>query len=149
MYSIKKLSNKEIINDLALFFHKKWNVPIEAYIQSMNDSLFSTSNIPSWYYVIDDGRIIAGLGVIKNDFHKRLDLTPNICAVYVKEEYQKNGIARNLINYACDDLKNHKISDVYLITTHTMLYEHFGFNYYGEIEENDGNLIRCYHKKLK
>lgn len=35
--------------------------------------------IPNWF--------IAGAGVIENDFHNRPDLTPNICALYVEEDY--------------------------------------------------------------
>jgi N-acetylglutamate synthase-like GNAT family acetyltransferase len=149
MYKVKKLDNKNLINDLALFFHQKWGVPLEAYVESMLDSLNSSTGVPSWYYVEDNGYIIGGIGVIDNDFHKRKDLTPNICAVYVKEEYRKQGICRSIFDYAIEDLKKFDIKDVYLITSHTKLYEHLGFTYYGEIEENDGNLIRCYHRKIR
>jgi len=148
MYNVNKLTNKELINDLAVFFHNKWKVPVEAYVDSMNASLKSSNGVPAWYYVICNNEIIAGLGVIENDFHKRLDLTPNICAVYVKEEYQGNGICRGMLDFVCEDLKKHNINDVYLITTHTKFYEHLDFNYYGDIEENDDNLVRCYHKNL-
>lgn len=27
-------------------------------------------------------------------FHKRMDLTPNICAVYVEEDYRNKGMAK-------------------------------------------------------
>lgn len=37
--------------------------------------------------------IVGGLGVIENDFHNRKDLTPNVCAVYVDEDYLCQGIA--------------------------------------------------------
>lgn len=147
MLKIIKLDNKEIINELALFFHNKWKIPVNAYIESMNAAL-TKGSVPAWYYVLDNNSIIAGLGVIENDFHKRLDLTPNICAVYVKEEYQGKGIAKRLLDYVCDDLKNNNISDVYLITTHTKFYEHCGFHFLDMIEEDDGNLVRCYHKKI-
>lgn len=148
MYKINKLTNKDLINDLAVFFNKKWQVPVEAYVDSMNDSLESNTGVPAWYYVVDNDEIIAGLGVIENDFHKRKDLAPNICAVYVKEQYQGNGICRCMFNFLCDDLLKHNINDIYLITTHTKLYERLGFNYYGDIEEEDGGIVRCYHKKL-
>lgn len=148
MYNVNKLTNKDLINDLAVFFHDKWKVPVEAYVDSMNASLKSSNGVPSWYYVICNNEIIAGLGVIQNDFHKRLDLTPNICAVYVKDEYQGKGICRSMFDFVCEDLKNQNINDVYLITTHTKFYEHLDFNYYGDIEENDGNLVRCYHMNL-
>ena len=34
-----------------------------------------------WYLCIDGDRSIGGLGVIENDFHDRIDLAPNVCAV--------------------------------------------------------------------
>ena len=64
-------------------------------------------------------------------------------------DFQGKGIAKNLLNAACSHLSEHDISDVYLITTHTEFYEHHGFDFYGNIEEDDGNMIRCYHKKTK
>ena len=149
MYNLNKLKDKNLIEELSIFFHNKWGVPVEAYVNSMNDSLESNTGVPAWYYVIEDGKVIAGLGVIENDFHKRKDLRPNICAVYVKEEYQGKGICRSMFNYVCDDLKNNEIYDVYLITTHTELYEHLEFEYIGDIEEDDSGMVRCYHKSLK
>lgn len=146
MYEIIKLNNKNIIEELALFFHNKWGVPKEAYIDSMNESL--NNIVPAWYYILDNNNIIAGAGVIENDFHKRHDLTPNICALYVKEEYRGNGLAKRLLDYISNDLKNNNINDVYLITTHTKFYEHCGFDFLDMIEEDDGNMIRCYHRKL-
>ena len=144
---IIKVSNTQEIPNVAEFFHKKWKVPLNAYIDSMQQSINSKTGVPSWYYIKKNNVIIAGLGVIENDFHKRKDLTPNICAVYVKEEYQKQGIAKKLLDYACTELAKHNINDVYLITTHQQFYEHCGFSFAGLIEEDDGNLIRCYHKK--
>lgn len=115
----------------------------------MNEALVSKTGVPSWYYIKYDNKIIAGLGVIKNDFHKRHDLTPNICAVYVNEGYRMHGIAKELLNYTCNELRKKKIENVYLITTHKDFYERCGFNYYSDIEENDGKIVRCYQKNYK
>ncbi len=40
--------------------------------------------------------IVAGLGVIENDFHNRKDLAPNVCAVYTEEDCRCKGIAGKL-----------------------------------------------------
>ena len=47
-----------------------------------------------WNAVVEDGRIIGGLGVIENDFHDRKDLSPNVCAVYVEEDRRCRGHRR-------------------------------------------------------
>lgn len=137
----------ELIETAAQWFHSKWKVPEKAYIDSMKSSLDSENGVPHWYIIIHRGKIIAGLGAIENDFHKRPDLTPNICAVYVEKRYRKKGIARMLLDNACADLADQGIHDVYLITSHTDFYEHCGWTFYGMIEENDGNMIRMYHHK--
>lgn len=150
MTDIIKLSlHPELFNKAAQFFHDKWKVPLRAYLDSMNESLNSHEGVPEWYIIQENDEIIAGLGIIENDFHKRPDLRPNICAVYVKEPYRRRGLARKLMDTACKDLNEHGVPDVYLLTDHTDFYERCGWEFYGMIEENDGNMARCYHRKTE
>jgi ribosomal protein S18 acetylase RimI-like enzyme len=146
--AIIKLSERsDLFEKAADWFHEKWQVPTEAYLESMENSL-QFAGVPEWYVFLDEkGDIVAGLGVIENDFHKRPDLTPNICAVYVEEQYRGQGIARELMDNACEELAKHGIKDVYLITSHTDFYERCGWTFYGMIEEDDGNFTRAYSKK--
>ena len=81
--------------------------------------------------------MIGGLGVIANNFHRRTDLTPNICAVYVEP--------RALIDRACAELSG---EHVYLITGHDCFYGHSGWKFYGMAEENDGGWIRMCVRRL-
>ena len=148
-FKIIKITSKEQFDKPARYFSNRWGVPLEAYLESMEEGLTSNSGVPSWFYVEANNEIIAGLGIIENDFHKRKDLRPNICAVYVREDYQGKGFSRALLDRACSHLKEHDIDDVYLITTHTEYYEKVGFDFFGEIEEDSGDLVRCYHKKCK
>jgi len=59
----------------------------------MEECLEKKGAVPQWYVVVQGDKIIAGLGVIENDFHDRKDLSPNVCAVYVEEAYRCRGIA--------------------------------------------------------
>ena len=68
----------------ARWFHEKWNIPEEAYLESMEESLREHGPVPQWYLALDEEQIIGGLGIIENDFHNRKDLSPNVCAVYVE-----------------------------------------------------------------
>ena len=77
----------------AQWFHEKWNVPVDAYLESIEESLNSENPVPQWYLAVKEEQIIGGIGVIENDFHDRKDLTPNVCAVYVEEEFRCRGIA--------------------------------------------------------
>ena len=118
----------ELKDTAANWFHEKWGVPTEAYLECMNDYLDKTTEY-GWYLALDGDKIIGGLGVIENDFHDRPDLAPNVCAVYTEEEYRKQGIAGNLLNFVVDDLRAKNITPLYLVTDHTGFYERYGWEF--------------------
>lgn len=136
----------ELTERYAQWQHSKWGVPTQAYLDSLNEAKQSQSGVPAWYAILDDAQnIIAGLGVIENDFHKRPDLAPNVCAVYVEEAWRKQGLARLLLNHACRELASKGIRDTYLITSHTDFYERCGWSFYTMVEEDSGEMTRMYH----
>lgn len=92
-----------------------------------------------WYLCIDGDRSIGGLGVIENDFHDRIDLAPNVCAVYTEEEYRCQGIAGQLLDMVVKDLKAKGISPVYLITDHMSFYERYGWEFMCMVQGNDAS----------
>lgn len=131
-YRIVKINeNNKMIEEAAKWFSDKWNISQNAYLESMCDSLNNV--IPRWYVVLDEGKIIAGLGVIENDFHPRTDLTPNVCAIYVEEAYRKQSIAGEMLKYVEEDMKNNGIDTLYLITNHNSFYERYGWEYMDDV----------------
>lgn len=147
-YTITRLSDApEIKNIMAQWFHEKWGIPLDAYIASMEECLESNNPVPQWYVAVDGGRIIGGMGVIKNDFHKRHDLTPNVCAVYTESDRRGEGIAGELLRYVCRDMKSKGIDTLYLITDHTGFYERYGWNYLFDVETDDNSTSRMYTHK--
>lgn len=124
------LREKPVLKDeAARWFHSKWGVPKEAYLECMEDYLAGNTEL-GWYLCLDGDRIVGGMGVIENDFHDRKDLTPNVCAVYTEEEYRCQGISGNLLNMVVEDLRAKGISPVYLLTDHTGFYERYGWEFH-------------------
>lgn len=119
----------------AQWFHEKWGVPKEAYLECMEEYLNGETEY-GWYLCLecddteDGAKLVAGLGVIENDFHDRKDLAPNVCAVYTEEEYRCQGIAGNLLNLAVEDQRARGISPLYLVTDHIGFYERYGWEFY-------------------
>lgn len=149
-YEILRLTDKpELKNQAAQWFHEKWGVPLEAYLEGMDDCLTNTNTIPQWYIAIENNKIIAGMGVIENDFHNRKDLTPNVCAVYTEEDKRCNGIAGALLNYVCADMKKQGIDTLYLVTDHTSFYERYGWEFLCMVQGDDEpEMTRMYiHKE--
>ena len=125
-----------LLAEAASWFSSCWGIPKEAYLECMQDYLNDVTNY-GWYLCLDDNKIIGGLGVIKNDFHNRVDLYPNICAVYVNEKYRNNGIAGKLLNLAVEEMKKKGVSPIYLVTDHVGFYERYGFEFYTFVKQED------------
>jgi len=134
----------ELITQASEWFAGKWNVYIDAYIESMNEAVSNDGAVPDWFVIVEEGKIIAGLGVIENDFHERTDLTPNVCAVYVEKEYRRQGIARMMLEYVVEKMRESGISPVYLLTDHREFYEKVGWEYYCQVKETAGGYARLY-----
>ena len=140
--------NAELFDEAADWFHSKWGVDKQAYLDSMNESL-NGGAVPQWYIMTDGGRIIGGMGVIENDFHERTDLAPNVCAVYVEEDYRKQGIAKYLLDLVCSDMAARGVDTLYLITSHTEFYERCGWEYFCDVKEDNGKTARMYRHITK
>ena len=119
----------ELIESASSWFHEKWGIPKQAYLESMQQAL-TGEKIPRWYVAVENGRFVGGLGVIENDFHERVDLTPNVCAVFVEPEYRCRGIAGQLLNHVCRECSKVGIDILYLLTDHTGFYERYGWEYF-------------------
>ena len=142
---IRLSEHRELKETAADWYSSKWHVPKAAYLESIEASF--TSVVPSWYLCMEGEKIIAGMGVIENDFHDRKDLTPNVCAVFTEPEYRCQGIAGKLLNFVCDDMKQHGISTLYLLTDHTGFYERYGWKFYCMVQgDGEEEMSRMYVK---
>mgnify|MGYP002738905531 FL=1 len=144
-YRNMKLTEKiEIKEKAANWFHEKWGVPLEAYLDSM-EAAINGDPIQEWYLCLDGDKIIAGMGVIENDFHDRKDLTPNVCAVYTEEQYRGKGIAGELLKFVVADNKAKGISPLYLVTDHKNFYERYGWEYLCMVQgDGESDMTRMY-----
>lgn len=128
----------------AQWFHSKWGVPTEAYLECMEAYLGHETEY-GWYLCMNGEQIIGGLGVIENDFHDRRDLTPNVCAVYTEEEFRCQGVAGRLLNMAVADLRTKGISPVYLVTDHTGFYERYDWEFLCMVQgDGEPDMTRMY-----
>ena len=144
-YSYITLREKATIKDKAAeWFHSKWGVPKEAYLECMDEYLNKETEY-GWYLCLDGEKIVAGMGVIANDFHDRKDLTPNVCAVYTEESYRGEGIAGNLLNMVVDDMRSKGITPIYLVTDHTGFYERYGWEFLCMVQgDGEEEMTRMY-----
>lgn len=144
-YRYLTLREEPAIKDKAAeWFNSKWGVPKEAYLECMEEYLSGETEY-GWYLCLDGERIVAGMGVIENDFHDRKDLAPNVCAVYTEEEYRGKQIAGNLLNMVVADMKSKGITPIYLVTDHTGFYEKYGWEFLCMVQgDGEPDMTRMY-----
>ena len=134
----------ELKDAAAAWFHSKWGVPEQAYLDCMTAYLNRETEY-GWYLCLDGDRIIGGMGVIENDFHDRKDLMPNVCAVYTEEAYRSQGIAGQLLNMVVEDMRSKGISPLYLVTDHTGFYERYGWEFFCMVQgDGEPGMTRMY-----
>ena len=113
---IRITERPELKTAAAEWFHEKWGIPYEAYLESMEEAMSGKGAVPQWYLALYGDRIAAGMGVIANDFHDRTDLTPNVCAVFTEPDFRCQGLAGRLLGFVADDMKSGGIDALYLLT---------------------------------
>lgn len=69
---------------------------------------------------------------------------PNLCALFVEEQRRRRGLARRLLDHARRQAADMGFDRLYLVTDHVGLYERCGWEYVGDVREEDGGLIRMY-----
>ncbi len=143
---IKIRDHAEMMIPAAEWFNQKWGVPVDAYIESMQECIADKTGRVQWYVILDGDKIVCGMGVIENDFHNRKDLAPNICAVFTEEDYRGQGLAKYLMDYISAELSAFGCDTLYLLTSHTDFYEKCGFYYFCDAVEDCGDTARIYRR---
>ena len=142
---IRITERPELKTAAAEWFHEKWGIPYEAYLESMEEAMSGKGAVPQWYLALYGDRIAAGMGVIANDFHDRTDLTPNVCAVFTEPDFRCQGLAGRLLGFVADDMKSGGIDALYLLTSHDSFYERYGWEYLRPVtQEGDDEPSRMY-----
>ena len=134
-----------LVEEASRWFSDKWGIPVEAYRVSMGDCIRRKTAIPQWYVVLNGKQeIVAGAGVIENDFHDRTHLAPNLCALFVEAACRNRGIAEGLLDFIRSDMQERGIPKLYLVTEHTGLYEKYGWEFLTTVIGDDHMPIRMY-----
>ena len=146
---IKLRDRPTLIKETAEWFASKWHLTVAVYEESIQASTRKNTSVPQWYVVLDEwGEIIAGAGVVDNDFHDRVDLTPNVCALFVEKDYRNQRIAKMILETIKQDFAEMGVKVLYLVTDHTDFYEKYNWQFIGMAQDNEGIPVRVYQMTL-
>ena len=58
---IRITERPELKTAAAEWFHEKWGIPYEAYLESMEEAMSGKGAVPQWYLALYGDRIAAGM----------------------------------------------------------------------------------------
>jgi N-acetylglutamate synthase-like GNAT family acetyltransferase len=116
----------EFIPELAELFHEQWNyLHPELKLPDLEKGLKNQANgkiIPTIIIALNENTLLGSASLIKNDMKTRMELSPWLGGVYVKQEFRNRGIGRKLIEEIENISKELNVSHLYLITEHKVEY---------------------------
>lgn len=143
IYSIK--DKPEYKNKAVDWFSSKWGIPKIEYEKSFNDAINGNELLPQWFFVLNEkDEIIAGCGLIENDFVNRTDIKPFLCALFVEPKYRLQKLASLLLQNARIKGAELGFEKLYLCTNHTSFYEKCGWTHIGFGTHLSGDISRIY-----
>lgn len=137
-------------NEAIRYIQQSWKSvwPI-IYEDCINHCIDARNDLPQWYLMEKNNKIIGCAGLITDDFISRGDLYPWICAIYIDETQRGNAYGKLLIDKAKRDTKKFGYKYLYLSTQHIGYYEKYGFEYIGQGYHPWEEESRIYQIKLE
>lgn len=126
------------------FFHSHWHSEA-VYRDCMTACLTTTAPLPQWYLLVDErDNVVAGCGLITNDFNARQDLWPWVCALFVEKTHRGHGLGSWLLEHCRNVSAELGFFNLYLATDHIGYYEKSGFEFIGYASDPFGGRSRIY-----
>ncbi len=125
---------------------EKWGISQNKYFESMQECWQEDKSIPRWYIALEGYKLVGAVGVVNYDGHNDIDVSPNVCALYVEEGHRNKGIARALLERLKQDAEENGIKKLYLYTRLDGYYEKLGWKYLKDAKRDNGKTYRVYEK---
>lgn len=108
--------------------------------------------IPQTYVALVDNQPVGMYQIsMSDDLETRPDIYPWLVNVYVDENFRGKGICREMMNTVSKNAKKLNLTELFLYTKYSGLYEKFGWKFVEEIKtfRNDSPIERLYKLEIK
>ena len=142
-----KTGNKELW--LSQMEKCDWGAgPYLAYLVKENKLFDLVGENSKVLMLIEGENLISFCTLAKYDDVQPTDLTPWIGFVYTYPEYRGKRLAGELLTFAEKLAKQDGATDVYISTNHIGLYEKYGYEFFTEAKDVEGENTRVYKKTI-
>ena len=91
------------------------------------------NQVPITYVAIEDNKCIGTVSIFLNDLNTRMDLSPWLASLVVKNEFRNKGFGEKLVNHALNKAKLLGYTKIYLKTENKgNYYSKRGWKYIGK-----------------
>lgn len=118
------------------------------FFASVVDSSLGSADLPLTFIALDDGQLVATVGLWRCDLISRQDLTPWLAALYVDEAWRSRGLGQTLQQFITAYGRAAGYQSLYLWATFTGYYERCGWNYIDDAVDYPDKSVRIYHRNL-
>ncbi len=126
------VNHKHLIPEIAELHQREWEhlnpaLTVEKRIASINQAA-TTQGIPSIFIALEHSEFCGSAALVQQGLETHPELSPWLAAVYVKENWRKQGIATSLVRHCEREAKLAGIKKLYLYTEFaTQLYAGLGW----------------------
>lgn len=132
-------------------YWKKFNSLLD-YAQSTGNIISMRNNIgnlPKGIALIDNGNIAGFCTLRMNRLINHLDKNPWLCNLMIFDGFKGKGLARILVNSACQKFKELGYDKIYVWTDQApQFYKKIGWKYEGKIIKNEGGEGDLFSKEI-
>lgn len=143
---------QEFVAELSELHHKEWkhlspSLTLQQRTARITE-LAGRAGIPSIFIAVSGSQLIGSAALVSKDMEIKADLSPWLAAVYVKEQFRRQGAARKLVTRCEEEARRAKVDAIYLYTEFaTTLYYELGW-YHMDRCEYRGVVVDVMSKQL-
>lgn len=119
------------------------------YHDCMKHSVTTKSDLPRFYIVLQNEKIIGSFALLRNDLISRQDLTPWFACLYVVPESRGQKVGEALLNHAIEETRKIGYENLYLCTDIDGYYEKYGWKHSANAYLFNGVETKVYEKSTQ
>jgi len=151
MYALFDIRDKqELLDDVVHYYWKQWGSDsnYQFYKDCIGQSCKTDSDVPRFYIIMDNTKIIGSYALLRSELNSRQDLTPWLACLFVDPAYRGEKLGALLQKDALKQTRARGYRRLYLCTELTGYYERTGWTHIGDGYLLNDERTRIYEQEV-